>query len=151
MRDWGKHKQMPKSGLFGIRLHSKWGMRWLPKWVSQFPKSSYFAPTSYYQKLAVSKKKKNILYILSTPDYSSPGQNIRPYQCDCEHIFLWSTDSKQIAFGCSPNIRHINECCLLPWAMHPHQHSLIFTRLVRHSQTDVDATLGIFLLPTKVI
>ncbi len=25
---------------------------------------------------------------------------------------LWGTDSRQIAFGCSPNIRHTAECCL---------------------------------------
>ncbi len=32
------------------------------------------------------------------------------YAQDCERIFLWSTDSKQIVFSCSPNIRRTNEC-----------------------------------------
>ncbi len=33
------------------------------------------------------------------------------YAQHCKRIFLWSTDSKWIAFNCSSNVRHINECC----------------------------------------
>ncbi len=29
----------------------------------------------------------------------------------CKRIFLWSTSSKQIVFGYSPNVHHTNECC----------------------------------------
>ncbi len=32
------------------------------------------------------------------------------YTQHCKRIFLWSTDSKRIAFGYSPNIRQTNEC-----------------------------------------
>ncbi len=35
--------------------------------------------------------------------------NVRLHQYDCEHIFLWSTDSRRIVFACLPNIRHISE------------------------------------------
>ncbi len=41
--------------------------------------------------------------------------SVRLHQYDCEHIFLWSTDSRRIAFACLPNIRRISEwkgeCC----------------------------------------
>ncbi len=35
--------------------------------------------------------------------------NVRPHQYDGEHIFLWSTNSRWIAFACSPNIHRISE------------------------------------------
>ncbi len=35
--------------------------------------------------------------------------SVRSHQYDCERIFLRSTDSRQIAFACSPNIRYISE------------------------------------------
>ncbi len=33
--------------------------------------------------------------------------NVRPHQYNSEHIFLWTTDSRQIVFACSSN----SECC----------------------------------------
>ncbi len=36
----------------------------------------------------------------------------RPYINILYANSLWCTDSRQIAFGCSPNIRHTAECCL---------------------------------------
>ncbi len=35
--------------------------------------------------------------------------SVCPHQYDCERIFLWSTDSRWIAFACSRNIHHISE------------------------------------------
>ncbi len=35
--------------------------------------------------------------------------NVRTHQYDCECIFLYSTNSRRIAFACSPNIRRMNE------------------------------------------
>ncbi len=36
----------------------------------------------------------------------------RPYINVLYANYLWCTDSRQITFGCSPNIRHTVECCL---------------------------------------
>ncbi len=47
-----------------------------------------------------------------------------------ECTFLWSTDSKWIAFGCSLNVCRTNECCSLPLGYtSPHQHFSHFCML----------------------
>ncbi len=74
-------------------------------------------------------------------------RSVRPHQDDCECIFLWSTDSRQIAFACSPNIHRISEwrrmlfayvttlcisrafrICVQMWTRlkEPHQHLAMF-------------------------
>ncbi len=64
--------------------------------------------------------------------------NVCPHQYDCECIFLWSTDSRRIAFACSPNIHRISERRRMLFAY-------MSTLCVSHacSCTDVDAALHV--------
>ncbi len=66
--------------------------------------------------------------------------NVRPHQYDCKRIFLWSTDSRRIAFVCSPNI-----CCISEWRwmLFAYMTTLCVLRVFSHSHTDVDAVLHI--------
>ncbi len=70
--------------------------------------------------------------------------NVCPHQQDGERIFLWSTDSRQIAFTCSPNIcrkwMKVN-------AVRLHIYIMCFACVfvfVSCSHTDVDAALCLF-------
>ncbi len=62
--------------------------------------------------------------------------NVRPHQYDCEHIFLWCTDSRQIVFACLPNIRRISEW---RWMLFTYTSTLCFLRAFLRLHTDVDA------------
>ncbi len=50
----------------------------------------------------------DLFFLSKEAKYTSSSVWLRTY-----FFFFWSTDSKQKAFGCSPNLRHIKECCSL--------------------------------------
>ncbi len=66
--------------------------------------------------------------------------NVRPHPYDGELIFLWSTDSRRIAFACLPNIRRISEWRQMLFA---YTSTLCVSCALSRSCTDVDATLGL--------
>ncbi len=84
----------------------------------------------------------------------------RPYINILYTNSLWSTDSQQIAFGCSPNIRRIAECSVthLHWKMASFSHAAFrlcsgVNRALGHSHTTQPLCnldwLWHFLLPTS--
>ncbi len=145
MRDWDKPEQMPKNGLFGVRLQSKWGSVPLVfvGCPNEFPVSeidSFCSPTSYYRELVFSKKK-NYLIFLSILDsffeakYTSTSVWLRTYfslkyrlQTDSIRLFIKHSLHKQMLFSALRLHVHINI-------------SLIFTHLIWYSRTHVYAAL----------
>ncbi len=62
--------------------------------------------------------------------------NVHSHQFDCERIFLWSTDSRRIAFACLPNTRHISEWM---WMLFAYMSTLCVSHAFSCLRTDVDA------------
>ncbi len=69
--------------------------------------------------------------------------NVHQHQYDCKRIFLWSTDSRWIAFVYLPNIRHISEWrwMLFAYTSVYIMHFACVFAFVSHLSTDVDVVL----------
>ncbi len=69
--------------------------------------------------------------------------NVRPHQYDGERTFLWSTNSRRIAFACSPNIHRISEWRRMLFAYTSTLCILRVFAFISHLRTDVDTALHI--------